>query len=78
MKSLFQYLGSLVIAALNVSQMKSFNPFTLIFWATLTGIIVWSILGALAAMVLFDVIEKLKNKWIGAGKIHSKGLSPQR
>ena len=78
MKAVFISLGSFATALANVFHMKSCNPGTLIFWATITGVFIWSVLGGLAGLMIFDVIEKIKDKWIGAGKIHSKGLSPQR
>ena len=74
MKNLFISLGTVSTAVLNVFQMDSFNPATFIFWSTLTGIFVWTILGGIAGLIFFESLEKLKDKWNGIGRIHSKDL----
>lgn len=76
MKNVFISVGSFSTALANVFQMNNFNPGTLIFWSTITGVFIWSVLGGLAGLVFFDVIEKIKDKW--TGRTYSKDLSPQR
>jgi hypothetical protein len=72
MKSLFISIGAYSTALANVFQMNNFNPTTLIFWTTITGVFIWSVIGGLVGLLFFDVIGKFKNKWIGIGQIHSK------
>lgn len=73
MKSFFISIGSFSTAAVNVFQMENFNPFTLVFWSTLTGIFFWSVVGGLIGLIIFEGL-KSKLKWHGIGQIHSKDL----
>jgi len=72
MKQIGIYIGSYLPAGVGVFQMQNFNPFTLAFWATLTGILFYSMVGAAVAMLLTDTIKKKKSQWNGTGQIRLK------
>ena len=72
MRDLGLYIGSFLPAGVGVFQMQNFNPFTLAFWATLLGILVFSVIGGTIGMVLTETIKKKKARWNGTGQIHLK------
>ncbi len=72
MKNLGLYFGSFFPAGVCVFQMENFNPFTLSFYATLTGILIYSIIGGIIGVAITDTIKKKKAQWNGTGQIHLK------
>lgn len=78
MKSLFISLFSISAGLANLFTMDNFNPVTLNFWTTLIGTLVLCIIAGFIGLAFSDVIEKIKDKWTGTGRTHSKDLSPQR
>ena len=74
MKNLGLYIGSFSTAGVGVFQMTDFCVWHLSFWATLTGIFIFSLIGGILGASLFGKINKQISKWRGIGQIHLKGL----
>lgn len=68
------FFGSFGTAGIGVFQMQNWNILTLSFWATLTGILFYSLIAGALGAAFFDKIKKQITQWLGIGVIHSKGL----
>lgn len=74
MKNVASTVGTFTTSTVGVYGMQNFNPFTMAFWATLTGILLFSILSGLITGLAFEGIKTQLKKWHGTGQKHSKGL----
>ena len=74
MKDVGFYIGSFSTAGVGVFQMTNFNPFTISFYATLTGIFLFSLIVGVLGAAFFGRIKKQVNQWRGIGQTHSRDL----
>lgn|GEM_PF-7052882 len=72
MKNIGLYLGSYSVAGIGVFEMQNWNPFTIAFWATLTGICFYSLIGGALGAALFKSIKHKIKQWHGTGQTQSK------
>jgi hypothetical protein len=68
-------IGSVIAAGIvgqtGVFEMKNFDPFTIAFWATLVGLILFAVLASFAGESIQDKLNQIR--WHGIGKrIHLK------
>lgn len=66
-------IGSFATAGTAVADVKNFDPFTLSFWATMVGVLVWSIVGGLIWELITGRL-KINVTWDGTGRTPSKDL----